>query len=364
MKKIYFVLLGLPLWAGAQAQDSGFVIHGTVRGLADRSSVFLTDANNPTDTLARTRVRDGAFLLKGRVPEPNLYEINFAGAKKKSLLFIGNDHLTVDGSVADIAALTVKGSPTQLDFRDMQKQFTSYFQQLNDVIQLANSPAGLSKRDSLSSVFSMRVAQVEIAIDPFIRERNSSPISAFLLLETSQLQDNILLLEKRFQGLSPGVQNSFFGRILREKISEGKVGAIGTDEIDFTQNDTTGKPVTLSSFKGKYVLVDFWASWCHPCRMENPEVVAAYMRFKNKNFTVLGVSLDRSREPWIKAIQDDSLTWVQVSDLRFWNNEVAVKYHIQSIPQNILIDPSGKIVGRNLRGQDLQSTLCGLLGCN
>jgi peroxiredoxin len=155
-----------------------------------------------------------------------------------------------------------------------------------------------------------------------------------------------------------------YGSYLQEQIENGKVGAIGSEAIDFTQNDTAGMPVSLSSFKGKYVLIDFWASWCKPCRMENPNVVAAYERFKSKNFTVLGVSLDQNKSSWIKAIQDDKLVWSQVSDLKYWNNDVARQYKIQQIPQNILVDPNGKIVGKNLRGADLDSKLCALLGCN
>jgi peroxiredoxin len=109
------------------------------------------------------------------------------------------------------------------------------------------------------------------------------------------------------------------------------------------------------------VLIDFWASWCRPCRIENPTVVKAYNQFKSKNFTVLGVSLDRAKDAWVKAIADDNLTWTHVSDLKFWSNEVAQKYKVESIPQNFLVDPNGKIIAKNLRGEELLRTLKQLL---
>jgi peroxiredoxin len=130
---------------------------------------------------------------------------------------------------------------------------------------------------------------------------------------------------------------------------------------DFTMNDTTGNPVSLSSFRGKYVLVDFWASWCGPCRAENPNVVKAYNEYKGKNFTILGVSLDKTKDAWEKAIKDDHLAWNQVSDLQYWDNAAAKLYGVQAIPANFLIGPDGKIVAKNLRGDALENELSKIL---
>ncbi len=138
-----------------------------------------------------------------------------------------------------------------------------------------------------------------------------------------------------------------------------KLTIIGATPPDFTQNDPDGKPISLSNFRGKYLLIDFWASWCAPCRAENPNVVKAYAKYHEKGFEILGVSLDneRGRENWLNAIKKDGLAWTQVSDLKYWNNEVARKYGISSIPQNFLLDPTGKIVGKNLRGETLSKKL-------
>ncbi len=164
-------------------------------------------------------------------------------------------------------------------------------------------------------------------------------------------------MENRLNVLTATARSSKYGKHLGDLIQGGKIGAIGSKAMDFTQNDVNGKPVSLSSYRGKYVLIDFWASWCRPCRMENPNVVAAYNQYKGKNFTVLGVSLDQSKDNWLQAIKADNLTWTQVSDLQYWSNAVAQMYRIQSIPQNLLIDPNGLIIAKNLRGEELNARL-------
>jgi len=165
--------------------------------------------------------------------------------------------------------------------------------------------------------------------------------------------------EKEFNLFDAPLRESDLGKELAARIAKVKKTQEGMLAPDFTQLDVNGKPVKLSDFRGKYVLLDFWASWCGPCRRENPNVVKAYNDFKAKGFEVLGVSLDKreDRDKWLQAIQKDGLSWTQVSDLKVWDNEAAKLYDVNAIPMNFLIDPDGKIIAKYLRGEALETTL-------
>jgi peroxiredoxin len=166
-------------------------------------------------------------------------------------------------------------------------------------------------------------------------------------------------LDSLFNSLSPDLKNTETAKIFKNSLEPLKHTAPGTMAPDFTQADVNGVPVKLSSFRGKYVLIDFWASWCGPCREENPNVVRVFNKYKEKNFTIIGVSLDKQsgRTDWLAAIKSDGLNWTQVSDLKFWNNAAAALYYVSSIPANFLVDPNGKIIAKNLRGDDLDAKL-------
>lgn len=359
LHKFFWVLLLLPLSITAQQK---FVITGKLTGLPEGTRVSLSDPNNASDTLASGEVINGVFTLQGKVQEPNLYQISFGPGQQKSVLFIGNDRVNISGRADSLQQIKVSGSAIHDDFEAFKTTFNPLFFELKEMVDALNARRDLSKSDPGMQAYEAQLEKIRQKVDQFVAARPTSPVAPFVMMVTSETEPDISVVERRYNGLGNTARSSFFGKLVKQYIDHNKIGSIGSEAIDFSQADPDGKMISLRSFRGKYVLVDFWASWCRPCRVENPNLVRAYHSFKEKNFTVLGVSLDNNRQNWLKAIEADKLNWSQVSDLKGWTNQVAVMYGIQQIPQNLLIDPEGRIVDKNLRGADLHVRLTELLG--
>jgi peroxiredoxin len=359
MKRYVLILVLLPVFAVAQKK---LTLTGKMKGMKEGTLVSLTDVNKPADTIATGKVKNGVFVLRKELKEPMLLNLNM-GSNNTLMTFLDNSSVRISGNIASIKKSRISGSGTHNDFRNFKKTFDPLFEKLMKI----NQQFQMGQRsDSLEQAMNTMKVTIQQTIDNFIKKHKASPVSAFLLAATIQLNDDVLLTEQRVNSLKPVALENMYGIYLKETIAETKITAIGSTAMDFTQADTSGVPVSLSSFRGKYVLLDFWASWCGPCRQENPNVVANYQKFSPKNFTVLGVSLDRpgQKDKWLQAIYKDNLTWTHVSDLQFWNNAVAQQYRVQGIPQNFLIGPDGKILAKNLRGPALEQKLCEVLGCN
>ncbi|MBA4258175.1 MAG: alkyl hydroperoxide reductase [Chitinophaga sp.] len=358
MKKILF-LLSIICFSTLAAQNS-FEIRGEISNTKPNMLVFLM---NGTDgkTIATDTVRDGKFVLKGIIAEPDIFQLGFVGYKEALDIFLFHDSVSIIGDFNNLSSATITGSAVETDYQQFKASFNPIKDRLNYLVQQINAETNRTKRDSLILLYEQSKGTVLLEATKFAQTKPASPVSSFVLFAISPLLNGTEDLEKRYNALEATAKKGTFAKMIEQTIADANLNKIGTEALLFSQNDTLGKSVSLKSFRGKYVLIDFWASWCGPCRTENPNLVAAFKKYATKNFTILGVSLDENKTSWMNAIRKDKLTWTQVSDLQSWNNKVAQMYKIQSIPANFLLDPSGKVIARDLRGEELQVKLKELL---
>ncbi|RKR81321.1 peroxiredoxin [Mucilaginibacter gracilis] len=376
MKKAFLILLAaMPALLFAQTPD-GYTIKGkvgTYNAPARAYLIYELAGKNVTDS---TNIVNGEFKFSGTVASPisafvvmdptgvNLNQL------RQSKDFIDATDIYIEKanivltSADSVSKAVITGSKLNDDnkkFKQLLAPFVARAKVIGEEYRSLSDAQQINPtyQDAIAAKYRVLQNEETEALKKFILDNSQSYIALTTMQMLIKSGMDISSIETYYNALAPAIKSTELGKGFAGAFAELRVTAIGSPAPDFTQNDVNGVPVKLASFKGKYLLIDFWASWCGPCRQENPHIARVYDHYKGQNFTILGVSLDKQEEKdkWLKAIKDDGLIWTQVSDLKYWQNEVSNLYKVSFIPQNYLIDPTGKIIAKNLKGDDLDKKL-------
>lgn len=360
--KLKWLLVAI-LFAFTKPQPpAGFTINGSLQGITN-GTVYLMHEYEYTDYTDSAVIKDGKFTIKGKLPESLICTLRVSGSQQIRIFFVQNGAMEVRGDINRLYDAAISGGDEQ--------QVWSEFQHIQHDIVGAKVSAvrkewedakqrdtGANSDHRMPVAYTQKIDQYkDSTMRQFVKTHANAVATAFSIYQTYVLYPNYKMALELYSVLPAAVKSTYYGRRIKDNAAAAGKTAVGLIAPAISLPDSTGKMVSLKDFAGRYVLIDFWASWCGPCRKENPFIVKAYNQYHFKGFEILGISIDVSRASWLEAVQHDGLPWIQVSDGKGADGQVPDTYGIKSVPQNYLIDPKGKIIARNLRGEALEKKL-------
>lgn len=370
MKNIFLLLLLASAIVGctntSKKTNQNFKINGNIKGLEDGKKILLFARNYQTeqaDSVCAAIAKGESFVMSGNLPQADIYYLGIEGKEGAIELGLEKSEMTLKGDISDLQNVILSGSKVQDDFKMLTNKVQAIYateKTIYPFLEKAQQENNKKVADSLGKEMESIYTKAGDEVKKYAVEHPNSIAAPYMILNTIFDLDPTEF-KPIYDKFTEDVKATQAGKVLKEKLAVLSKTGVGNMAADIKGLDPDGKEISLMQVKGKVTLIDFWASWCGPCRKENPNVVKLYNKYHSKGFNILSVSLDEKIDNWKAAIMKDGLIWNHVSDLKGWHSEYATMYGIQAIPQTILIDADGKIIARNVMGEDLDDMLNDLL---